>query len=237
MRFALVGGQRVEAYASGRGFCPFCSGEVFAKCGTRRVFHWAHQEIRDCDSWAEESDWHLAWKSKFPAEYQEFIQRDAQTGEKHIADVRTRLGLVIEFQRSPLDPQERAKRERFYGNMMWVVDGTRLPGDYPRFVRGKGDLRSTTIPGCFLLASPNKCFPAKWLDSSVPVIFDFRGVDEGQQPDEYRDAPASGSCGRRCLGYWNVTRAICRGGCKPSPVACRSRDFGSHGRYTRSGGA
>ena len=26
-----------------------------------------------------------------------------------------------------------------------------------------------------------------WLDSSVPVIFDFRGVDESQPPDEFRD--------------------------------------------------
>ena len=26
-----------------------------------------------------------------------------------------------------------------------------------------------------------------WLDSSVPVIFDFRGVDESQPPDAHRD--------------------------------------------------
>jgi hypothetical protein len=26
-----------------------------------------------------------------------------------------------------------------------------------------------------------------WLDSSVPVIFDFRSVDKGQPPDEFRD--------------------------------------------------
>ena len=187
MRYALAGDQRVEAYPGGRGMCRRCNGEVIAKCGTHRVAHWAHRGIRDCDSWAEESDWHLAWKNKFPAECQEFIQHDAQAGEKHIADVRTRLGLVIEFQRSPLDPQERAKRESFYGNMVWVVDGTRLQGDYPRFDSGKGDLRSTTIPGCFLLASPDKCFPAMWLDSSVPVIFDFRGLDISQPADQYRE--------------------------------------------------
>ena len=187
MKYALVSGQRVEAYAGGRGFCPFCNDEVIAKCGTCRAFHWAHRGIRDCDSWAEETDWHRAWKNKFPAECQEFIQHDAHTGERHIADVRTRLGLVIEFQHSPLDPLERAKRERFYRNMVWVVDGTCLQGDYPRFDRGKGDLRPTKIQGCFLLASPDKCFPAKWLDSSVPVIFDFRGVDESQPPDMFRD--------------------------------------------------
>jgi competence protein CoiA len=188
MRFALASGQRVEAYPGGRAKCRRCNGEVIAKCGTHRVFHWAHRGMRDCDTWAEkETDWHRAWKNNFPAECHEFVQHDEQSGEKHIADVRTPHGLVIEFQHSPLDPLERAARERFYGNMVWVVDGTRLQRDYPRFDRGKGDLRPTKIQGCFLLASPDKCFPAMWLDSSVPVIFDFRGVDESQPPDAHRD--------------------------------------------------
>jgi competence protein CoiA len=188
MRYALAGGQRVEAYAGGRGMCRRCNGEVIAKCGTHRVAHWAHRGMRDCDTWAEkETDWHRAWKNNFPAECQELIQHDGQSGEKHIADVRTPHGLVIEFQHSHLDPLERAARERFYGNMVWFVDGTRLQRDYPRFNRGKDDLRRTNIQGHFLLAFPDACFPAMWLDSSVPVIFDFRGVDKGQPPDEFRD--------------------------------------------------
>ena len=96
-------------------------------------FTTGHRGDRDCDSWAEETPWHRAWKNKFPAECQEFIQHDGQSGERHIADVRTNHGLVIEFQRSHLDPQERATRERFYGNMIWVVDGTRLQRDCPAF--------------------------------------------------------------------------------------------------------
>ena len=162
--------------------CRRCNGEFFAKCGTHRVAHWAHRGIRDCDAWAEkETEWHRAWKNNFPAECQEFIQHDGQSGEKHIADFRTPHGLVIEFQHSHLDPQERTKRERFYGNMVWVVDGTRLQRDYPRFNMGKDHLRRTPIQGYFLLAFPDECFPAMWLDSSVPVIFDFRGADS-QQP-------------------------------------------------------
>jgi competence protein CoiA len=180
--------------------------------------------MRDCDTWAEkETDWHRAWKNNFPAECQEFIRHDGQSGEKHIADVRTPHGLVIEFQHSHLDPLERAARERFYGNMVWVVDGTRLQRDYPRFNRGKDDLRRTNIQGQFLLAFPDDCFPAMWLDSSVPVIFDFRSVDKGQPPDEFRDT-LSRTCGRKCCGCWNVPRAICKGGSKPSSVASRSRD-------------
>ena len=126
--------------------CRRCNGEVIARCGTRRVAHWAHRGMRDCDTWAEkETDWHRAWKNNFPAECQEFIQHDGQSGEKHIADVRTPHGLVIEFQHSHLDPLERAARERFYGNVVWVVDGTRLQRDYPRFARGKDDLRRTRL--------------------------------------------------------------------------------------------
>jgi len=70
---------------------------------------------------------------------------------------------------------------------VWVVDGTRLQRDYPRFNRGKDDLRRTNIQGHFLLAFPDDCFPTMWLDSSALVIFDFRGVDKGQPPDEFRD--------------------------------------------------
>jgi hypothetical protein len=159
--------------------------------------------MRDCDTWAEkETDWHRAWKNNFPAECQEFIQHDGQSGEKHIADVRTPHGLVIEFQHSHLDPLERAERERFYGNMVWVVDGTRLQRDYPRFNRRKDDLRRTHIQGHFLLAFPDECFPAMWLDSSVPVIFDFRGVDEGQPPDEFRDTLWCLLPGRVPSGMW-----------------------------------
>ena len=188
MKFANIECQRREAQRGLSATCPSCGAAVIAKCGDHRVWHWAHRGMRDCDTWAEkETDWHRAWKNNFPAECQEFIQHDGQSGEKHIADVRTPHGLVIEFQHSHLDPLERAARERFYGNMVWVVDGTRLQRDYPRFNKGKDDLRRTNIQGYFLLAFPDECFPAMWLDSSVPVIFDFRGVDEGQPPDEFRD--------------------------------------------------
>ncbi len=94
---------------------------MIAKCGTQRVHHWAHRGERACDAWWEpETPWHRDWKSRFPADWREVI-RFSQSGEKHIADVRTEHGLTIEFQHSHLKPDERAAREAFYGNMMWVV--------------------------------------------------------------------------------------------------------------------
>ena len=41
----------------------------------------------------------------------------------HIADVKTDRGIVIEFQHSFLHRNERESREKFYQNMVWVVDG------------------------------------------------------------------------------------------------------------------
>ncbi|AWO92430.1 competence protein CoiA [Bradyrhizobium diazoefficiens] len=187
MKLAFVAGERVGAFAGARGECPSCRGEVIAKCGSHRVWHWAHFGIRDCDTWAEpETEWHRAWKNNFPADFQEFIQHDAETGERHIADVRTSHGLVLEFQHSHLNPQERVARERFYGNMLWVVDCTRLKGDYPRLLKGKDGLRPI-INGHFLLAFPEECFPKMWLDCSVPVIFDFRGLERGASSDPYKN--------------------------------------------------
>lgn len=186
MKYALAAGKRIEAFAGGRGACPSCNGDVIAKCGSHRIPHWAHRGIRDCDPWAEkETEWHRAWKNNFPAEFQELIQYDEKSGERHIADVRTNFGLVIEFQHSHLHPQERVARERFYGNMLWVVDGTRLQRDYPRFLRGQSGLTNAGIQGYFLLAFPDECFPMMWLDSSAPVIFDFRGIGARESSDVF----------------------------------------------------
>ena len=61
-----------------------------------------------------ETQWHRNWKNKFPIVWQEIFLHDEQTGELHIADVRTEHGLVIEFQHSHIKPEERISRENFY---------------------------------------------------------------------------------------------------------------------------
>jgi len=174
MRFALVNDARVLAEPKLHGLCPGCAQPVVAKCGKQRIWHWAHLSKRTCDRWWEpETEWHRAWKNKFHPDWQEYIQRD-QSGEKHIADVRTQHGLVVEFQHSHLNPEERTTRERFYGKMVWVVDGMRLKRDYSRFLKGKLQLKPTLAKGYFLSANPEECFPPAWLESPAPVVFDFR---------------------------------------------------------------
>lgn len=176
MRFALINNNRVEAQPKQQGHCPCCSQPVIAKCGKQKVWHWAHRNIKTCDNWWEsETEWHRSWKSNFPAEWQETVLFDELTDEKHIADVRTIHNLVIEFQHSHINPNERISREKFYKNMVWVVDGTRLQRDYPRFLKGFKDFR-TNQQGVYFVDFPDEVFPKSWLNSSVPVIFDFCGL-------------------------------------------------------------
>lgn len=182
MRFALIDNNRTEAQPKLNGLCCCCSNPVIAKCGTRKIWHWAHKSKTDCDNWWEpETEWHRTWKNNYPADWQELSSLDQRTGEKHIADVRTLHNLVIEFQHSHISPQERNSREQFYKNMVWIVDGTRLKRDYPRFLKGKKNsfenqiFYDTENPKIFQVDLIDWCFPPDWLNSSVPVIFDFRG--------------------------------------------------------------
>jgi hypothetical protein len=194
MRYALIDDKKVEAepgLKGVKGVCPACLQTVFARTGEQRIDHWAHQSKKSCDSWWEkESEWHRAWKDKYPVDQQEAGITDAQSGERHIADIRTPHGLVIELQHSPIDPQERRSRERFYGkDMVWVVDGTRRKRDFFNFLEGYSrftPVRSTDPAGfhLYLTRSPDKCFTAAWLDSAVPVIFDFLDGTSSTDPQD-----------------------------------------------------
>ena len=189
MRFALIDDKPTEAAPGlSGGVCPGCGAQVIAKCGTQKVHHWAHKGVKMCDSWWEpETEWHRSWKNNFPVEWQEIFLPDEQTGEKHIADVKTEHGLVIEFQHSHIKPEELISRENFYKNMVWVVDGTRLKYDLPRFIKG-GKFGATQVkPGIMQVHFVMDFFPSNWLKSSVPVVFDFLGLDSTDNPDDIRN--------------------------------------------------
>jgi len=188
MKFAIVNGNKIEASKGTKGICPSCGSELISKCGEVKINHWAHKGNRNCDLWwKNETEWHRAWKGNFPIEWQEVVQFD-KNGEKHIADVRTKYGLVIEFQYSHIAPQERTSREVFYKNMVWLVDGTRLKRDYPRLLKGKNNLRRTNKQGYFTVDFPEQCFPSSWIESSVPVIFDFLGMEKVKDQNDLRNS-------------------------------------------------
>lgn len=188
MKFALVDGNKVEATKEAKGICPICSSELIAKCGKIKINHWAHKSKSDCDRWWEsETEWHRSWKNNFPDEWQEIALSDERTDERHIADVHTSHGLVIELQYSHIDPQERTSRENFYKDMVWVVDGTRLKRDYPRFRKGMNNFRKTRKKGCYIVDFPDESFPSAWLGSTVPVIFDFQGTKSMDKIEDLRN--------------------------------------------------
>ena len=133
MKFSLVNGQRQEAQPNLSGECPVCGQATVAKCGEVKIWHWAHKGRRTCDPWWEnETEWHRTWKGQFPEAWQEVVH-PANSGEKHIGDVTTDQGWVIEFQHSYLKPDERRSRDDFYPKLVWVVNGARRKRDAEQF--------------------------------------------------------------------------------------------------------
>lgn len=171
MKFALISQQRVEAQPKLRAMCPACGSEVIAKCGQHIVWHWAHASRSHCDQWWEsETDWHREWKNRFPTEWQEVPTVDAQSGELHIADVKTAANLVIEFQRSTIHPDEVRARENFYDRMIWVVDGRKNEFDQVNFRNMRSSPNADGIAQ-FQWFGRSKLF-SRW-HTLKPVFIDF----------------------------------------------------------------
>lgn len=181
MHWACVDGKKTKLSPGRTGICRLCRNEVIAKCGRIRTWHWAHKSTLNCDAWSEpESDWHLAWKDQFPSDWQETVLSDEISNEKHIADIETTHGLVIEFQSSPISFQERESRELFYKNMIWVVNGNSQPDDW----YGRLFVSGLSNPLCFdpltygVWWRARSRFLRNWVESDVAVYFDF-GQTEG----------------------------------------------------------
>lgn len=174
MKYALANGQRQEARPGLSGECQGCASPMVAKCGEVRIWHWAHLGMRVCDSWWEnETEWHRSWKGQFPSPWQEFVHQ-AESAEKHIADVRTDHGWVIEFQHSHVKPEERRSRDAFYQKLVWVVDATRRKRDAAQFRKA---LEASTPVGRSPLirrVRPDECgLLREWSGSPAPIFFDF----------------------------------------------------------------
>jgi competence protein CoiA len=174
MKFAEVEGLRREANPGLSGKCCVCGAITLARCGQIRAWHWSHRSLTGCDHWWEpETQWHRDSKNQFPEEWQEIIHQSAD-GEKHIADVKTPNGLVIEFQYSFLHSDERRKREAFYGNMVWVINGARRARDKSRFFENRSTQIGVLVgQPIYSLATSGGGLLRDWKDSRVPVYYDF----------------------------------------------------------------
>lgn len=181
MKYALINDKKTEATKGAKGLCPSCGSELVAKCGEVKVNHWAHKGNRYCDPWWEtETDWHRSWKEKFPIDWQEVDHFDDNSGEKHIADVKTESGWALEFQHSYLKPEERRSRSAFYPKLVWVVDGLRRKRDKQQFQNAIEEGRAVSEdPLIRRVHFPDECrIVNEWLDCSALVFFDFQEVKE-----------------------------------------------------------
>lgn len=180
MKFALLNNERIEPQKGIKNaICPVCKEPVEACCGPVRIHYWRHKQNhkQHCDPWWEnETEWHRQWKDNFPKECQEIIMHDEKTGEKHVADVKTKTGIVLEFHHSSMNEDEQDSREQFYKNMIWVVDARQY---YDRFKKYIDMLNHSKINKNYFYMHIDyyeehiNCFPKRWLEATVPVIFDF----------------------------------------------------------------
>ena len=179
MKYAIVDGTRQEASPGARGACPVCGAILTPRCGKIRVPHWAHPPGIVDHRWEPETAWHRAWKAPFPRECQEVVLQ-AVNGEKHIADVKTAHGRVLEFQHSSISDEERRSREEFHRPMYWIVDGQKLKRDRLRFTEALRYGRVASVRPWTMIAPIRECvLLRKWADSRVWVFFDFGESDEG----------------------------------------------------------
>lgn len=133
MQLALVDGQRRTPELHLKGACPACGQAALSKCGSKVIWHWAHNGKRHCDPWWEnETEWHRKWKSLFPESQREIVHFDQLTGEKHVADIKTSRGMVIELQHSAMPIEELQAREAFYKRMFWIVDARPFASQFER---------------------------------------------------------------------------------------------------------
>jgi competence protein CoiA len=149
-------GEKHVAQPDSMGVCPTCRQLLIPKCGQIKIWHWSHKRRSDCDPWFEpETRWHLDWKAQVSPGNVEVNFGD------HRADLVAIDGTVIELQHSQISPAEIQIRESFYGDMIWILDGSVFE-DHLVF-RDKGTYYS------FRWKWPRKC----WEFAKQPVFFDL----------------------------------------------------------------
>lgn len=182
MKYAISDGERREAVRGLKGTCPVCEAAVTPRCGRFRAAHWAHPPGIVDHRWEPETEWHRQWKDFFPKECQEVCHR-AENGEKHLADVKTAHGQVLEFQHSAISEEERSSREAIYQRMCWVVNGLRLKNDKQKFI---GALRRGLVvrenPLTVVAPTASCLLLRKWENSQKLVVFDFGEREEPSDP-------------------------------------------------------
>ena len=137
--------------------CEMCDGNLVAKRGRLVIHHFAHEHLVDCDQWREnKSKWHILWQDLC---YNDFVEVSFRN--VHQADIVNTEKKVIEIQNSPMSIDMMEERERFYGDMIWIVNATT--------VNDRDSTRKLTIVKKIKWAII-KVFHRFWLHSSKDVF-------------------------------------------------------------------
>lgn len=126
MLTAFEEGTRTLIFAS-KGIvavCPECGEKLITKCGKIVTPYFSHIAKNNCGSAYHDgvSEWHYNWQLKIKDPIPGVnIEVPIQGEYLKRADVVTKEGVVVEFQKSPLPIDERILRENHYKNMIWVV--------------------------------------------------------------------------------------------------------------------
>lgn len=181
--YAIVDGVRTHISSAARmqhGICPVCGAELVARKGKFRAAHWWHVNGKRCDSWYQpKGPWHRYWQNMFPEDWQEVVMEKMEDGQlvRHIADIKTKGGIVVEVQYSPIAIESIEEREHFYEKMLWIVNMRRVESDLwletyikrSEHLIEKNSVRAWVLPDSELMAHQ------KWCCAHKPVVFDFDG--------------------------------------------------------------
>lgn len=179
MIWAIKNNQRIKAIPQESAICPLCNQEVIPKCGEIKIWHWAHKANLECDSFGEpETEWHFNWKDMFEKELQEVIIKE------HRADIKNKDGLVIEFQNVSISPEQIKEREKFYKNIVWILNGNTIAKNFEWKYRTSFKLKDTSYffeKGDLqtgILYFDWKWFPKSWSYAKKPIYVDISSWDK-----------------------------------------------------------
>ena len=189
MLYAIRNNEKVEALPKTKANCQLCEREVFSKCGEVNIWHWAHRKNESCDGWYEpETLWHKNWKLIFGKENSEIVIK--KDGIRHIADIYSNNGVVIELQNSPIQRQIIRKRENFYGErMLWLINGSQFVHNFTTHIsipkgwiitsRGLVNIYTGEVKAVVKENKPKEygfrwSYPRRsWEDVQRPIFIDF----------------------------------------------------------------
>ena len=129
MQFAIdENGIRTSINNSIRGKtykCPCCGSEVIQKKGDIMIWHFAHKSLADCvDYYDHKGVWHREMQELFPEKNREVYERTETY--RHIFDILTDKGRIIEFQHSHISIDDFMYRTKDYVDRS-IINGASKP--------------------------------------------------------------------------------------------------------------